>query len=234
MPLAAELSHLLRRISTKEWLGYVLAAVVFGYVVPARYGIEFLDIYFLLAYVCLPGVFVAPMVADSVLGWRPTSETAGSDPARLYIAQVLAAVIFAWVWGLIVLGVAILIANQNSPIGEFLLPPGAILWNAVLLGTAIALFAASAAGWLALNSKTAAEAKKGSRRVFLLVLLSVVMWMRMGPGGGKRALDARLMPGRITSSLLPVTAFCTLAGLAAIRFGARRKAEEAEGPLFKL
>lgn len=234
MPLGQELGYLIRRITPKEWLGFVAAALVFGYVVPARYGIEFLDVYFLLAYVCLPGVFVAPMVADSVLGWRPSSETAAAAPGPLYTAQVLAAAVFAWLWGVAVLIAAILVANQSSPIGAFVSPPASILGNALALGTALTFLAAAAVSWLALNSKTAAEAKNGARRVFLLLLLAVVMWMRLGPGGGKRALDTRLMPSQITPTLLPVTAVCLALGLAALRFGAQRKAEEAEGPLFKL
>ncbi len=234
MPLVEELRHLIGRITPKEWLGFALAAVVFGYVVPARYGLDFLDVYFLLAYACLPGVFVAPMVADSVLGWRASAEISKVAPQKLYIAQVLAAALFAWVWGMVVLVVGVFIANRGSRMGQLILPPPAILANTLLLGTALTVLAAAGVSWLALNSKTAVQAKGNARRVFLLLLLAVVMWARMGPGGGKRAVDARLMSERVSMSLLPVTAVCALLGLAAIRFGARRKLEEAEGPLFKL
>lgn len=234
MLIAQELRHLITRLTSKEWLGYALAAVVFGYGVPARFGIDFLETYFLLAYACLPGVFVAPMVADSVLEWRPTSETERVSPSSLYRAQVLAAALFAWLWGMLVLVVAMMVANSATPIGKLVLPPAVVMANIVAFGTGLTLVASAAVGWLALNSKTAAEAKGNARRAFLLVLLAIVMYSRMGPAGARRAMDQRLMESRISMTLMPAFAVCFGLGLLALRGGAKRKAEDAEGPLFKL
>lgn len=232
--LTKEFGHLIRRIGIRGWTGYGLAAVVFTYVVPARYGLDFLDVYFMLAYACLPSLFVSPMVADSVLEWRSTAENDAAGPGNLYIAQVLAAAVFAWLWGLAVMGGGIGVVNLTGRAMGTLLPPPAILINAILLGLALTLASAAVVGLLALNSKTAKEAKGFARRGFLLLLLGVVMWARMGPAAAKQSVDERLTSARISMFVLPASAILLVLGLAAMRSGARRKEEESEGPLFKL
>lgn len=229
-----EFFNLMRRIGVRGWLGYLLAALLFAYVVPARWGLDFFDVYFLIAYACLPSLFVSPMVADSVLDWRSTSETEAAGPGRLYAAQVLAAAVFAWLWGLVVLAGGIAVVNLTGRMMRTVLPPTPVLVNAVLLSLGLTLLSAAAVGVLALNSKTAKEAKAFARRGFLLLLLGVVMWARMGPAELKQSMEGRLTSGRVTYTLLPAAAVCALLGAALIRTGMRRKQEEAAGPLFKL
>lgn len=223
-----ELEQFFSRMGVTGWIGHFLAIAFFGVLVPLRQGLDFLDAIFLLAYACLPCLFASPLVAESVAGRR------ASPPAQGYLAQLATPVLFACLWNLLILGSGLLVVNLTSRIGHILLPPLPVLLNMVLLSIAVTLFAASATGWLTLNVKSAKDAKRHARRLFLLLLLAVVMWTRMAPSSWKYELESRLTPGGITGALLPVSAILALLSAALIRAGVRRRREEAEGPLLKL
>lgn len=223
-----ELHHFLGGMSVTSWIGHFLAVGVFGVAVPLRQGLDFLDVMFLLAYACLPCLFAAPLVAESVAG-RKTQ-----PPNEGYIAQVVTPFVFATIWSLLILTSAIAAVNAANWYGKLILPPRAILWNVVLLSIAATAFASAITGWLALNVSSASMAKSHARRLFLLILLAVLMYARMAPVTWKRIVESRLTVDGITWILLPLSvALLTLAFLL-VRAGASRRAEEAAGPLFSL
>ena len=92
----------------------------------------------------------------------------------------------------------------------------------------------SATGWLSLNVASASIAKAHSRRLFLLVLVAVLMWVRLAPEPWKRVVETRLTRAEISFMLVPFSVILILMGLALTRAGARFRAEEAEGPVFRL
>ncbi|MBL8174864.1 MAG: hypothetical protein JNK48_09340 [Bryobacterales bacterium] len=211
-----------------SWIGHFLAVGVFGVAVPLRQGLDFLDVMFLLAYACLPCLFAAPLVAESVAG-RKTQ-----PPAEGYIAQVATPFLFATFWSILILSSALASVNAANWYGKLVLPPKAILWNIIVLSVAATAFASAVTGWLALNVASAATAKSHARRLFLLVLLAVLMYARMAPLAWKRIIESRLTAEGISWVLLPLSA--ALLGVAALflRAGASRRTEEAAGPLLKL
>lgn len=211
-----------------SWVGHFLAVGVFGVAVPMRQGMDFLDVMFLLAYACLPCLFAAPLVAESVAGRRTQPALEG------YIAQVATPFLFATLWSLLILSSAIASVNMSNWYGKVILPPRAILWNVVLLSIAATAFASGVTGWLALNVKSASAAKSHARRLFLLVLLAVLMYARMAPLTWKRVVESRLTADGITGILLPLSLALLALGALLVRAGAKRRAEEAAGPVFSL
>ena len=84
-----------------SWIGHFLAVAVFGVAVPMRQGLDFLDVMFLLAYACLPCLFAAPLVAESVAGRKTL------PPREGYMAQVGIPFLFAVLWNLLIFASAI-------------------------------------------------------------------------------------------------------------------------------
>lgn len=226
--LESEFHQFFRQMTLTSWIGHFLAIAVFGVVVPFRQGLEFLDVMFLLAYACLPCLFAAPLVAESVAARRAL------PPEEGYLAQVLTPYLFSTAWSMLILGSALGAVNAAHWYGRLLLPPTAVLANIVLLSLSVTWFAAAATGWLSLNVATAAMAKAHARRLFLLILVLVLLWMRMGPVAWRDALTGRLTAGRITGLLLPVSLVLAALGFTLLRMGARRRREEDEGPLLRL
>ncbi|MBI4910857.1 MAG: hypothetical protein HY820_45010 [Acidobacteria bacterium] len=226
--LEAEFQYLFRQMSAIAWIGHLMAIAVFGVGVPLRQGLDFLDVMFLLAYSCLPCLFASPLVADSVVSRKPA-------PARVgYLAQVLTPFLFAVFWNAVILVSALATVNASNWLGRVILPPRPILWNSVVFSVAATYFASSVTAWLSLNAKTAAAAKSQARRLFLLLLVVVLMYTRFSPPQFRRGLEDLLTADRITSLLVPVSV--VLAGIAygVMLMGARRREEEASGPIFKL
>jgi hypothetical protein len=87
---------------------------------------------------------------------------------------------------------------------------------------------------LSLNVATASLAKAHSRRLFLLLLVLMLMWVRLAPNTWKRLVENRLTPGEISFVVLPVALLLTGLSVLIIRAGGRRRAEDAQGPLLKL
>jgi len=226
--LEHELHHFLGRMSVTGWIGHFLAVGVFGVAVPLRQGLDFLDVMFLLAYACLPCLFAAPLVAESVAGRRT------QPPVEGYIAQVVTPFLFATIWSLLIFTSAIAAVNAANWYGKLILPPRAILWNVVLLSLAATAFASAITGWLALNVSSATMAKSHARRLFLLVLLAVLMYARMAPVTWKHVVESRLTADGITWILLPVSVGLLALAAFLVRAGAVRRAEEAAGPVFSL
>lgn len=223
-----ELHQFLGGMSVLSWVGHFLAVGVFGVAVPLRQGLDFLDVMFLLAYACLPCLFAAPLVAESVAG-RKTQ-----PPVEGYVAQVATPFLFACVWNLIILASAIAAVNAANWYGRVVLPPRAILWNVLLLSITATAFASGITAWLALNVASAKHAKSHARRLFLLILLAVLMYARMAPLSWKRVVESRLTPDGISWILLPLSLTLLALAMLLVRAGAQRRAEEAAGPLFSL
>lgn len=226
--IRSELLHIVRRTSAVAWLGHFAAMAFFAVLVPYRQGIDFLDVMFLLAYALLPCLFAAPSVAESVASHRP------QPPAEGYSAQVLAPFLFGVFWNTLILAAAFTVVNSVTRAPRILLPNSRILLHCGILSVAATFMACSVTGWLALNSKTAAAVKSQSRRLFLLVLVAIVMWVRMGPAGAKEALEVRLTAGEIHTLTLPVSLFLAGLGYAFLRAGRKRRSEDWDGPIFKL
>ncbi len=226
--LEAEFQYLLRQMSVLAWVGHFLAIAVFGVGVPLRQGFDFLDVMFLLAYACLPCLFASPLVADSVVSRRTLPPRTG------YIAQVLTPFLFAVFWSEIILVSAIITVNASHWVGRMILPPRSVFFNSLLLAAAATFFAASITGWLSLNAKTAAIAKSQSRRLFLMLLVLVLMYTRFAPNNWRRGIEDRLTPDRISTLLIPLSVVLAGTGYLVLQIGARRREEEADGPIFKL
>jgi len=224
----SELQQFFSRMSVTSWIGHFLAVAVFGVVVPLRQGLDFLDVMFLLAYACLPCLFAAPLVAESVATRRTL------PPFHGYLAQVLTPAIFAFIWNMLILSSSFVAVNASNWHGRIVLPPTVILLNIVALCVGAVLCSAAATGWLSLNVATAAIAKAHSRRVFLMVLVAVLMYARLAPAAWKQNIESRLTADDISGLLLPVSAVLLLIAVLLIRAGAKRREEDAAGPLFRL
>ena len=228
MALEAEFQYLFRQMSVLAWLGHFAAIAVFGVGVPLRQGLDFLDVMFLLAYACLPCLFASPLVADSVVSRKPVPARAG------FVAQVLTPFLFAVFWSEVILLSAIITVNASNWFGRVIFPPRAIFWNAVLFSVAATFFASSITGWLSLNAKTASAAKSQARRLFLMLLVVVLMYTRFSPPQYRRQIEDLLTPDRISTLLVPVSVVLAGIGYAVMVMGAKRREEEASGPIFKL
>lgn len=223
-----EFHQLFQTMTVKGWVGHLLAVGVFGVAVPMRQGLDFLDVMFLMAYACLPCLFAAPLVAESVAGRRT------SPPVEGYLAQVLTPCAFACFWNLFILATSLIVVNAAHWYGKLILPPRAILWNVVLLSLCATLFAAAITGWLSLNVATPALAKGNARRLFLLVLMMVLMYARLAPVAWKSGIESRLTPAGVTGIMLPVSVLLAALSAVLLRIGAKRRVDEAAGPIFKL
>ncbi len=226
--LEAEFQHLFRQMGVLGWVGHFLAIGVFGVLVPLRQGLDFYDVLFLLAYACLPCLFAAPLVAESVAGRRAL------PPLEGYVAQIVTPFLFAVFWNLIILSSAFAVVNASRWFGRPILPPAPVLLNIVALSFAATFFSATGAGWLALNAGTAANAKRHARRLFLLLLLLVIMWAKLAPPPWRWRLERYLTASEISSFALPLSFLLIALGLALLRAGVRRRVEEAQGPLLRL
>lgn len=223
-----ELQHFLKGMSLMSWAGHFLALLVFGVVVPLRQGLDFLDVMFLLAYACLPCLFAAPLVAESVSNRRI------QPPEEGYWAQVLLPCLFAVLWLTLILISGLIAVNSASRLPRTIFPPAVITANILLLSAAVTLAAAALTGWLSLNVGTASLAKAHSRRLFLLVLVLVLLWVRMAPENWKAAVTDNLTTDRITWLLAPLSVLLLTIAALLLRSGGNRRREEAEGPLLKL
>ena len=223
-----ELQHFFKGMSLMSWVGHFLALAVFGLLVPLRQGLDFLDVMFLLAYACLPCLFAAPLVAESVASRRIP------PPQEGYFSQVLTPVIFALGWLVLILATGFITVNSASRIPRIVLPPAAVLFNIVALSVALTLLAGALTGWLSLNIGTVKLAKAHSRRLFLLMLVLVLLWARLAPPAWRNFLADRLTAGRISFFVAPLALVLLLVGVAFLRMGARRRQEEEDGPLLKL
>ncbi len=226
--IETEFQHFFSGMSLMGWIGHFLAIAFFGVAVPLKQGFDFLDVTLLLAYACLPCLFAAPLVAESVASRK------AQPPAEGYQAQVITPFLFAIAWNALILGSGFFTVNAANWHGRVILPPAAILISVLILSMAATLFASAVTGWLSLNVATASIAKAHSRRLFLLVLVLVLMWIRLAPESWKRVVGNRLIPGEISFVVLPLALLLTWLGLLIIRAGSRRRAEDAEGPLLKL
>lgn len=226
--LEAEFQHLFRQMGVLGWVGHFLAIGVFGVLVPLKQGLDFYDVLFLLAYACLPCLFAAPLVAESVAGRRT------APPKQGYLAQVITPFLFAVFWNLVILGSGFAVVNASHWFGRPILPPTPILINILVLSFAATLFSAAGAGWLALNAKTAADAKRQARRLFLLILLAVIMWAKLAPPQWRWRVEQYLAAGEISYAALPLSLALAATGVALMRAGVRRRVEEADGPLPRL
>jgi hypothetical protein len=205
-----------------------VAIGVFGVFVPLRQGLDFFDVMFLLAYACLPCLFAAPLVAESVASRRP-------EPAEIaYKAQILMPVLFATAWSYLILGSGLVTVNAANWFGRMVLPPMSVLVNVMLLSLALTLLASAGTGWLSLNVSTPKVAKAQARRAFLLVLVLVLLWSRMSPPSWRSEVALRLTADRIGELLLPVSLVLVAGGFGLMQLGARRRKEEAAGPLLRL
>jgi hypothetical protein len=225
--LAVELRFVILRVGARGWLLYAFGVFLFGYLVPARYGLDFLDVVFLLAYGCLPGLFVSPMAAEAV-----NDDASDGSPGVTFAAQVLAPAIFAWVWGLVLVLIGIVVVNSGNM--RFVWPNPAILFNTWIFGAAMTLLASAATGWMTLHSKNRHQAKNTARRAYLLLLLAIVIWARYGPRTWRDAVDRRLTADGIWLLLLPAAAVLLLVAALLIRAGRKFRQEQVAGPLFKL
>jgi hypothetical protein len=226
--IRAELLHAGRRMGIAGWLGHLAAIGFFAFLVPYRQRIDFLDASFLLAYALLPCLLAAPLVAESVASRLAT------PPAEGYMAQVLTPFGMGVIWNTVILSVAFAVVNYYAQAPRLLLPNVRVLLHCGILSLAATFIACSLTGWLALNSKTAAAAKAQSRRLFLLVLMTVVMFVRLGPAGAKDTLQMRLTADRIHTLTLPVSLALAAAGYAFLHAGRKRRVEECAGPIFKI
>ncbi|HUQ95622.1 MAG TPA: hypothetical protein VM120_28350 [Bryobacteraceae bacterium] len=226
--LEAEFQHFFNSMSVMSWVGHFLAVAFFGILVPLRQGLDFLDITYLLAYACLPCMFAAPLVAESVAGRRTL------PPEWGYMAQVLTPFLFATVWNLVILISAFTVVNATHWMGRLVLPHRILTLNVLLLSLAATWFSATGTAWLSLHVPTAALAKAHSRRLFLLILVLVLMWARLAPHSWKSTVESRLTPSEISYFVIPLSAVLALAGFALLRAGTTHRAEESQGPVFKL
>lgn len=223
-----ELQHFFKGMSLMSWVGHFLALAVFGLLVPLRQGLDFLDVMFLLAYACLPCLFAAPLVAESVASRRIP------PPREGYLAQVLTPTLFALLWLVLILATGFITVNAASRIPRVVLPPLPVLLNVVALSIALTLLAGALTAWLSLNIGTVKLAKAHSRRLFLLMLVLVLLWTRMAPPAWRNFVTDRLTAGRITWFIGPLSLLFLALGLALLRAGTRRREEDEEGPLLKL
>ncbi|MCS7026257.1 MAG: hypothetical protein NZV14_15775 [Bryobacteraceae bacterium] len=207
---------------------YLGAILLFGVVVPWQLGFSFLDVGFLLAYILLPCLFAPQAVATLVSSRHP------QPPGPGYVAQILApmAAGVATHWLILALGFSVVSFRGEAP--RLLLPPWQLLLHTTLLGLAATFLACSLAGWITLNSKTLASAKKQARQIFLLILAGVMLWLRLGPAGAKGELIDRLNPQRIHTLALPVSLGLAILGGLFLQAGRKRRMEEFSGPIFKL
>ncbi|MBL8231919.1 MAG: hypothetical protein JNL98_25705 [Bryobacterales bacterium] len=226
--MRAELVMTVHRMGPMNWLGHLAGIGLLAILVPLRQGIDFLDVMFLLAYALLPCLFASPSVADSVASHRPQPLSEG------YLAQVLTPFLMGIAWNLLILTIAFTVVNVNAQAPRLLLPHSRFLLHAGIFSLAATFGACAATGWIALNSKTAAAAKNQSRRLFLLILVGVVMWVRLGPADTKANLELRLTPQSIHTITLPVSLGLAALGYAFLRAGRKRRLEDLEGPVFKL
>lgn len=226
--IRAEFLLIVRRMGIMNWLAHLAGIGLLAILVPMRQGIDFLDVMFLLAYALLPCLFASPSVADSVASHRPQPLSQG------YLAQVLTPFLMGIAWNLLILGIAFTVVNVEARAPRLLLPHSRLLLHAGILSLAATFLACASTGWIALNSKTPAAAKNQARRLFLLILVGVVMWVRLGPADTKTDLELRLTAQSIHTLTLPISLGLAALGYAFLRAGRKRRLEDLEGPIFKL
>lgn len=197
---------------------------IFGFLIPWRLGLDFLDVLVLGPYACLSWLFVAPVVAEAFAG--AGRGVPGVDARAAFLGRLGAALVYGVLAAMLLTAAGLAIVNLAAAPGRLLLPPARVLAPVTLIGAAGAFAVASASAMTALGARNAAEAKQKSRRAFLLLLVGAVFLTRQYGAG-------------ITSQSLGKAAFPLAAGLGALGalflwVALRRLAPREDGPVFKI
>ncbi len=166
-----------------------IALALFGIGVPIYLGLGFLDVLLLMAYACLPWVFVTPLVAESTAGLAFEPEQPGAPPlSQQLVAKLLAASIYATCYGVLILTLGLSVVNMASHAPRLLLPSTTVLVWIVLVAAAGAFAFAALTVRIALRAKDVDEAKRNSRRLALLFIVLALAPARFAPRGVDRVL----------------------------------------------
>ncbi|HEY3742514.1 MAG TPA: hypothetical protein VGL53_21845 [Bryobacteraceae bacterium] len=142
-------------------LGVLLA---FGFLLPKRYGFDFLDIRLILAYSFIPMLFVGPAVTLAMREGQPARQSV----FELYM-HVAAVILYGWMIGLamMLMGLATINFVYHPP--ELLLPAPGVLPAYFAFSFAAVTFVATLAAYIALLFSP--QAALNTLRLGFIVLL---------------------------------------------------------------
>jgi len=136
---------------------------IFGFLLPQRKGIDFLDPVMISAYACLGVIFAAPAASTAFAKGRPQS-------MKEAFARTAKAVGYGEGLALVMLVAGVATVNLSRS-GRLRLPELDTLGESALLGLTATVAVALLAGWMTLRF-SARAARTGVRAVLLLLLLA--------------------------------------------------------------
>src|SRR2546422_5757738 len=141
--IVQELSQLPRRMGGMTGvLISAFAMLALGILLPRHLSLDFLDAMVLLAYACLPGLLVAPVVAESFAGDRERAQIPArlEERRQLLYARVAAGALYGWSSALLALVMGIATVSLSST--RWILPPAPLAMDLALMSLAVSVFAA--------------------------------------------------------------------------------------------
>jgi len=174
--LASELTALRRRLGGSSGaLFFLILFAVFGYLLPAGMGFDFLDPHLIVLYACSAPFFLAPVVAES-FSEAPTEGSNGSTLA----GKVLVSCVFGWFSSLLLLSLGLGTLNFRLWSGAVVLPQTPFLLWVALLGFCLSLFTVSLAAALSVSARTPKTVRLIIRRGYAWFLVALIIVARFG------------------------------------------------------
>lgn len=186
----AEFYRLFRQnLHFRQMLLNTMGILLLGVVAPFYLGLGFLDILILMVYACLSWVFVTPLVADSTAGIAFQPELPAAPAGRILTARLLAATLYATLYGLVILTLALSVVNIYNRTGHILLPKTIVLFWVSLVALSGAFCFAALTVRIAVRAKNVEEAKRNSRRIALLFVVLALAPSKIVPRRVDRVLS---------------------------------------------
>jgi hypothetical protein len=174
--VGSELTALPRRLGGSSGaLFFLILFAVFGYLLPAGMGADFLDPHLIVLYACSAPFFLAPVVAESFSDAPP----AGSSSSTL-AGKVLVSCVFGWACSLLLLTLGLLSLNFQFWNGAMVLPRTSFLLWVALLGFSMSLFTVSLAAALSLSARAPKTVRLIIRRGYAWLLVALIIVARFG------------------------------------------------------
>jgi len=174
--VGSELTALPRRLGGSSGAVFFLVLfAVFGYLLPAGMGFDFLDPHLIVLYACSAPFFLASLVAESFS--HPPEQ--GSNTSTL-AGKVLVSCVFGWLCSLILLALGLGTLNFRLWNGAMVLPKTPFLLWVALLGFCLSLFTVSLAAALSLSARTSKTVKLIIRRGYAWILVALIIVARFG------------------------------------------------------
>ncbi|MBM3810789.1 MAG: hypothetical protein FJW20_04060 [Acidimicrobiia bacterium] len=174
--VTSECSLLPKRLGSGSgaWF-YLIMLAVFGYLLPAGMGYDFLDPHLLLMYACSAPFFISSVVAESF--GEPSQE-----PSTLTVlaGKVITSSLFGWTSSLVLLSMGLATINFHQPQQTSVLPEASFLAWIAMLGLSLSLFTVALAAALALSVKAPKSIKTILRRGYAWILIALIILARFG------------------------------------------------------